>query len=208
MSAASRRDAAELERLRDLVEDQHRRLRLVQGELAAAPQAAAWRVDAFPARCAKPRLARATLARLLDEAALRLALEETSLGAAIRATWPEPRPDVPVLRPTPGLAAYGLRGVPDLPNLVIALFGLEPDERARAIARVLTEQRGPEPFLPVFLTNDSDLAPFRDQRLAFEYFPLVLDEAAPRPDRAWAAYFLATLVLTLRRWGVRRVIGP
>jgi hypothetical protein len=88
------------------------------------------------------------------------------------------------------------------------LFGHGPDATRRAIERVQAEQRGAEPFAPVFLTNDTDFTPFSGQRLAFEYFPFALDEAAGAPEPGWAAYFLETLELTMRRWGVRRIISP
>ena len=148
-----------------------------------------------------------SLARLVEEARLRLELRDSALGAALAATWPERRPEVPVLRPSPGLAAYALRNVPGIPKLVLALFGRSGDELKRTVERVIAQQQGAEPFLPVFLTNDHDFTSFRDQRLAFEYFPFVLDEAATAPDPRWAAYFLDTLELSLRRWGVRQVVG-
>ena len=91
---------------------------------------------------------------------------------------------MPVLRPSPGLAAYALRSVPDLPNLVLALFLRPPGEIEGAIAKVLAEQQAGEPFLPVFLTNHPDFTPLREQRLAFEYFPFELDEAAAAPEPA------------------------
>ena len=75
-----------------------------------------------------------------------------------------------------------------------------------AIARTLAEQRAGEPFLPVFLTRHPDFSTLREQRLAFEYFPFELDEAAPAPEPRWAAYLTCTLELTLRRWGVRQIV--
>ena len=145
----------------------------------------------------------------MEEACQRLELRDSSLGNAIRAAWPEQRAEVvPVLRPSPGLAAYALRGVPDVPNMVFALFGKTAGETKAAIERVIAEQQAGEPFIPVFLTNSSDFTPLREQRLVFEYFPFVLDEAAPPPEPRWAAYFLETLELTLRRWGVRQVLTP
>jgi hypothetical protein len=195
----------ELARLRGLVADQYRRLAVVRGELGA-PDAADVVVEPLPSRCPKPRLTPTALARLMEEARARLELIDTTLGASLWSAWPERRPTVPVLRPTPGLAAYGLRLMPGLPNLVVALFGRQQPEIAAAVARVLAEQRGEEPFLPVFLTNHPDFGPLREQRLAFEYFPFELDQAAPAPDPRWAAYFVATLELTMRRWGVRQVV--
>jgi hypothetical protein len=61
-------------------------------------------------------------------------------------------------------------------------------------------------FIPVFLTNDADFRSLREQRLVFEYFPFVLDEAAAPPEPGWSAYFLDTLELTMRRWGVRQIV--
>ena len=58
----------------------------------------------------------------------------------------------------------------------------------------------------MFLTNDSDFSALREQRLAFEYFPFAVDEAAPAPEPRWAAYFQVTLELSMRRWGVRQVV--
>ena len=50
-------------------------------------------------------------------------------------------------------------------------------------------------------------SPLREQRLAFEYFPFQLDETAPAPEPAWAAYLITTLELTMRRWGVRQIVS-
>jgi hypothetical protein len=196
---------SELVRLRDMVGEQHRRLRLIHRQMAAQAHADAV-VEAFPARCAKPRLSRGALAHLLEEARLRLELQDSSLGAAIRAVWPERRAQVPVLRPSPGLAAYALRGLPNVPNVVFALFGKSGSELKGAVDRVVGEQQTGEPFIPVFLTDHHDFTPFRDQRLAFEYFPFVLDEAAA-PDPRWVVYFLETVELTMRRWGVRQIVS-
>jgi hypothetical protein len=196
----------ELARLRGLVAEQHRRLALVRGEIGAA-DAADVIAEPMTPRCPKPRLTAAALGRLMKEAHIRLELLDTTLGAIHWRAWPERRPAIPVLRPTPGLPAYGLRNLPGLRNLVVALFGRQPAEIAAAVARVLAEQRGEEPFLPVFLTNDPDFTALREQRLAFEYFPFALDEAAPAPDPRWAAYFVETLELTMRRWGVRQVVS-
>jgi hypothetical protein len=195
---------AELARLRDLVADQHRRLRVSRSQEAEPPEIAA----RFDARCAKPRLSRADLARLIEEAPLRLELRQSSLGATIDAVWPERLPPVPVLHPSPGLVAYTLRDMPTLPNAVFALFGLQGAELRQAVERVVAEQQGEAPFVPIFLTSDPDFTPFRDQRLAFEYIPLICDDEAGAPEPRWVAYLLETLELTLRRWGVRRIIQP
>jgi hypothetical protein len=202
---------AELARLRGVVEEQHRRLRVVRGEAAAAAEPSGADdvgvvAESFPATCAKPRVTPRGLARLLDEARLRLELRDSSLGRAIDAAWPERRAEVPVLRPSPGHAAYALRSVPGVPNVVLALFGKQHGEAKAAIDRVLAEQQADEPFIPVFLTNDADFRLLREQRLVFEYFPFVLDEAAPPPEPGWSAYFLEALELTMRRWGVRQIV--
>lgn len=196
---------AEMDRLRALVADQHRRLRVVRSELAPLGGAQVI-APPMPARCAKPRLTPAALARLMEQAQARLELMDSALGAALWSHWPEVRPTVPVLRPSPGLPAYGLRGLPETPNLVLALFLRAPGEIEAAIARTLAGQRAGEPFLPVFLTCHPDFSALREQRLAFEYFPFALDEAAPAPEPRWAAYLVATLELTMRRWGVRQIV--
>ena len=197
--------AAEVERLRALVADQHRRLRVACDELAPIGGAQVI-APPMPSRCGKPRLARAALARLIEQAQARSELMDSALGDALWAYWPEPRPTIPVLRPTPGLPAYGLRSLPGLPNLVLALFLRAPAEIEAAIARALAEQRSGEPFLPIFLTCQPDFSTLREQRLAFEYFPFVLDESAPAPEPSWAAYLIRTLELTMRRWGVRQIV--
>ena len=195
---------AEIVRLRDLVETQHRQLRLLrdEGAISAADVVTA----DFPATCAKPRLTPVAVRRLVEQMAGRLALLETPLGTALQAPWPQRRAAIPVLRPSPGLAAYALRNVPELPNVVFALFVRSAGEVGAAIERVLAEQQAGEPFLPIFLTNHSDFARLREQRLAFEYFPFTLADAAPPPEPRWSAYFQATLELSLRRWGVRQVV--
>ena len=194
----------ELARLRNLVAEQHRRLRVARSESPAAPKPA---TTPLPGTCVKPRLATAVLNRLVDEARQRAELLNTALGTALWAAWPERRPVVPVLRPTPGLAAYALRNLEGVPNLVLALFWRRPDEIEAAVARVLAEQQSGEPFIPIFMTNHPDFTVLREQRLAFEYFPFELDEAAPAPPPRWAAYLIATLELTMRRWGVRQIVS-
>lgn len=199
------RDDAELARLRGLVEDQHRRLRVIRNQTPdeVLPDAV---VERFEARCVKPRLSRRILERLLEESRLRLELEDGTLGTALQAGWPESIPTVPVLKPSPGLAAYALRDLPGVPNIVFALFGRSGGELRQAVEQVIAEQHAGEPFIPVFLTNHNDFSTFRDQRLAFEYFPFVLDDAAHGVDPAWAGYVIETLVLTMRRWGVRQIV--
>ncbi|MGE3291168.1 MAG: hypothetical protein AB7O95_07290, partial [Geminicoccaceae bacterium] len=160
----------------------------------------------MPARCTQPRVTAKALTRLLERTQARLELMESTLGGVLWSQWPEPRPTVPVLRPSPGLPAYGLRGLPEVRTLVLALFLRPPEEIEAAIARTLAEQRSGEPFLPVFLTCHPDFSPLRDQRLAFEYFPFVLDTDAPAPEPRWAAYLVHTLELTMRRWGVRQIV--
>jgi hypothetical protein len=83
---------SELARLRGVVEEQHRRLRVIRGEAAAAAAVGqdnggdgGVMAESFPATCAKPRLTPRALARLLDEARLRLELRDSSLGRAIEA---------------------------------------------------------------------------------------------------------------------------
>lgn len=196
---------AELGRLHELIAAQHRRLRLVGEELGKADDAVA---QEFPCRCAKPRVTKAVLDRLIEEARLRLELEDSSLGGVLAAAWPEAGPAVPVLRPSPGLAAYRLRGLPELPNLVVALFGLDVAQARQTVEQVLAEQSQGEPFAPVFLTDSTDFSLFRDQRLAFEYVPLICDGTAPPPDPRWAAYLVQALQLTMRRWGVRKIVVP
>ena len=132
---------------------------------------------------------------------------DTTLGAIHGAHWPELAPDrARSCARRRALPPTRLRSVPDLPNLVLALFLRPPGEIEAAIAKALAEQQAGEPFLPVFLTNDPDFTALREQRLAFEYFPFELDEAAPAPEPRWAAYFVTTLELTMRRWGVRQIV--
>ena len=202
---AARLKPGELHRLHGLVEEQHRRLQMARGALAPTPEALVIR-EPRPARCAKPRLPPAALLRLIDDARARLELMDSRLGTVWWSAWPERRPSVPVLRPAPGLAAYGLRSVPDLPNLVLGLFLRPPAEIPAAVARIVAEQRTGEPFAPVFLTSCSDFTVLREQRLAFEYVPLELDPAAPAPEPRLAGYLVASLELTMRRWGVRQIV--
>ena len=204
-NAPAARGDAELARLRSIVEDQHRRLRVIRGQMPEEPPGDGC-LGRFESRAAKPCLSRRTLGRLLEESRLRLELQDSALGAAIRAGWPEPLPAVPVLRPSPGLAAYALRDMRGVPNIVFALFGRSGGELKQAVERVIAEQHAGEPFIPVFLTNHNDFTAFREQRLAFEYFPFVLDDAADGAEPAWTAYILDTLVLSMRRWGVRQIM--
>ena len=142
----------------------------------------------------------------MAEAEARLALAGSRVGLALRAPWPERRPEMPVLRAGPGLPAYAQAADGPMPNVVFALFGSHGEEQRRAVENVLREQRGAQPFVPIFLTNGSDFSTFREARLVFEYFPFVLDEAVTVPPASWSAYFLEALQLTMRRWGVQRLV--
>lgn len=195
-------------RLRALVEDQHRRLRVYEAELGR-PEDSGDIVESFPSRCPKPALSAAELARLIGEAEERLALAGSPIGEALRARWPERRAEIPVLRPSPGLPAYAAPAERPGRNAVVSLFGRDAAGRRAAIEGVLREQgRGAVPFVPVFLTNDPDFGALREARLVFEYYPFVLDEtpAAAGPPADWVAYFVDMLQLTMRRWGVRRIV--
>ena len=165
-------------------------------------------VEQFPSRCPKPAVAPAVLTRLLAEAEARLALSFGPVGAALRDRWPEPPQPVPVLHPSPNLPAYAISRDHrhPTPNAVLALFGLDADGQRAAIERTLRERGGPVRFTPVFLTNDPDFGPLRAAHLAFEYYPFLLDEAAGPPPADWAAYVVDMLQLTMRRWGVRRIV--
>ena len=130
---------AELDRLRDLVAEQHRRLKVVRGELAPTGVALADAlVEPLPSRCPKPRLTSAGLGRLIEEARALLELMDTTLGALHEQRLARAAPHRPNPRPTPGLAAYGLRSVPELPNLVMALFSA-----CRARSRLRSPRRWP-----------------------------------------------------------------
>ena len=194
----------ELDRLRGLVAEQHRRLGRARRAGPGRPRRCV--AEPLPPRCAKPRLTARGPGAADGGGARPPGAAGHDAGRLHWSAWPERRPEVPVLRPSPGLAAYGLRGVPDLPNLVLALFGgRRARSRPRSPGRWPSSGRASR-SLPVFLTNDPDFTPLREQRLAFEYFPFELDEAAPPPEPRWAAYFVATLELTMRRWGVRQVV--
>lgn len=200
----------EIDRLRALVEDQHRRLRVYEAEAdrTAPGPGAADVVERFPSRCPKPRVAGATLAGLVAEAEARLVLAESVVGRMLQRGWPEPPPRVPVLRPSPGLPAYARPTGATMPNAVFSLLGLDAAAGRAAVERILREQRGSVPFVPVFLTSDPDFSALRAARLVFEYYPLIPDEAATRPPADWAAYLVDSLQLTMRRWGVRRIVQP
>lgn len=197
----------ELGRVLGLVADQHRRLRVVQDQLPASA-APAVVVEAMPARCRKPQLARTTLAGLLEGSRRRLELADSAVGHALAQPWPEPAPSLTPLRPSPGLSSYALRELPELPNVVISLFGRPGSEIRPIVERIVAEQHAGEPFIPIFLTNDSDFTVFRDQRLAFEYFPFLVGERDEDVDARWLAYTGMVLELTMRRWGVCRIVTP
>lgn len=177
-----------------------------QPEAGGEPDLVGDVVEALPSRCPKPAVATAALARLVREAEERLAMASSPFGAALGARWPEPPRPVPVLRPSPALPAYALPPDRVAPNAVFALFGLDADGQRAAIERVLREQGGAVPFVPVFLTNDPDFWPLRAARLVFEYYPFVLADSAGPPPAGWAAYVVDMLQLTMRRWGVRRIV--
>lgn len=59
----------------------------------------------------------------------------------------------------------------------------------------------------VFLTDDSDFTPFREQAVAFEYMPSLIEQRVHVADMPWQSYLRERWGLLLAKWKPRLILS-
>jgi|GEM_PF-4828373 len=115
----------------------------------------------------------------------------------------ETRVDLKPLVPTPGWKCLAV----DRPQIRIGftLFGMTPGDVEEAIEAIEQRQVRSRDFTPVFVTDSSDLAPFRDRGYVVEYVPASITSRA-KANRAERLYLDERLELIKEKWGVRELV--
>jgi hypothetical protein len=88
------------------------------------------------------------------------------------AWWPTPEDTVEALRPSPGWEFYGTASSATVIGFL--LRGMNADETEKAVTLVRSTQRYQPSFIPIFLTDGSDLAAFRKHGYTVEYVPSIV----------------------------------
>jgi hypothetical protein len=184
---------AELQQLRESMENAYRRLGLMQRRVRAlsghdgqGPTV----VEIFEVVAPKSR-----------EIAAPPAIPSRVSGSA----WPLSRVEGRPLRPTPGLANLTLTGR-DLPAVGFSVCGFAREDLARLVDLVANKQAADRNFVPVFLTDTMAADIFRHHRYVFEYFP-------SEPDRRlqgcepWADYARRRLALIKRKYALTQIVA-
>lgn len=184
---------AELDRLREAVENSYQRnrrleivMRKLLGESASQPLTVSV-FDVFP-----PGQRRA------------VAMPERHRGRT-DTFWPTFRSTPHSLKPTPGEANLTLakRG---LPNVGISVCGLAEGNLRRILDVIAAKLSADRNFIPVFLTDT--LAPelFRLHRFAFEYFPAAADARILAGCYRWEDYAAEREALIRRKYSIETII--
>jgi hypothetical protein len=121
--------------------------------------------------------------------------------------WPiEEDQSVPLVA-NPGWSVYSLAD--GRPNAIgFAICGLPAEAIANSIDLVGSVQRQKRNFVPIFITDASELAPFRDQGFVVEYFPA--SRSAGISAERWAEYARKRRAFLIRKWNLSRIVdlGP
>lgn len=190
MSAPERSAAsltAELNQLREALENAHRRLQVLQKRAAGAPARSVEFMDRIG-----PALRYA-------------AVPPQQAAVPLRPAWPTGLPDARPLQPTPGLANLTLAGQ-GLPAVGFSVCGLGRGEIERILELVANKLGADRNFVPVFLTDVMAADLFRRHRFAFEYFPPPEAMARLRGTRPLEDYARQRLALVKRKYTLTQVI--
>ncbi len=185
--------AAELNQLRESLENAHRRLEVMQERLQAL---------------SRERGSQARLVEIFDvfgpagSGSVRPAPRRARLPEAV---WPSARPEGHMLHPTPGLANLTLTGR-GLPAVGFSVCGFGREDLARIVELVANKQAADRNFIPVFLTDVMAADVFRRHRYVFEYFPGP-DERRPPGTEPWVGYARRRLSLIKRKYALTQIIS-
>lgn len=127
------------------------------------------------------------------------------MAAAVPEGWPKAAETPLPLRPNPGWACHTLKSA-DCDTVGYSVFGLPQDALERAVEAVDALQRAEGDFVPLFLTDASDFAVFRNRGYAFEHFPSPGRWAALPGTISWESYAGHRLALIREKWGLSRLV--
>jgi len=186
---------AELRRLRERVEYQHRRNAATERRLRDA--------------MAKAGLAAETVEALPPAPRARTPSQPPRPRAPMpdRAFWPSRMQERKALVPTPGLANYSLKGEP-LKVIGVSVCGFGRADLEKVVDMVSRQQEKNRDFAPVFLTDSTEFDVFRRHGFVFEYMPPPAQQ--PEGTEAWDSYAEGRLQLIKRKWNLAQIItfGP
>ena len=184
---------AELNQLRESLENAHRRLQMAQGQLRRLSHE----------RGAEPRVVE--VSGVFGPVRVRSHTPAATLPRLPESVWPLSRPEARVLQPTPGLANLTLTGL-GLPAVGFSVCGFPREGLAHIVDLVADKQAADRNFIPVFLTDVMAAEVFRRHRYAFEYFPA---PAARHPAGAggWDDYARRRLSLIKRKYALTQIIS-
>lgn len=120
--------------------------------------------------------------------------------------WPTPDSALPALAVHPGWGNYTRKGREGV-VLGLSLLGLDDTGRARVIELVVQQQLRHRDLFPVFITDDDDFRPLRNEHFVFEYLP-PWPGSEVEPSRArWDEFLVDRLALIRLKWGIRRFVS-
>lgn len=116
---------------------------------------------------------------------------------------PETRVELKPLVPNPGWKCLAV----DRPQIRIGftLFGMTPGDVEEAVEAIEQRQVRSRDFTPVFVTDSSDLAPFRDRGYVVEYVPPSITSNGKR-NQAQRQYLRVRLELIEAKWGLGNLV--
>jgi hypothetical protein len=136
-----------------------------------------------------------------------LTIESPGKKGSLRPTGQNPQHETTVelrpLVPTPGWKCLAV----DRPQIRIGftLFGMTPGNVEEAVEAIEKRQVRSRDFTPVFVTDSSDLAPFRDRGYVVEYVPPLFTSNG-KENRAQRQYLRARLELIEAKWGLGNLV--
>ena len=196
---------AELDRRADRIELQsryveaiERRLReLLNAQEAAAPSVTV--ADPIPpleAAASNPD----------DRDAAYASAEPTAAPVVDESWWPRARRAPAPLAPASGWRNFTLRDQPTK-VLGVSVCGLSRAVMESLVDTIAAQQTALRDFVPVFLTDSTNLEPFRRHGYVCEYFPDAGERARYEGSLSWAEYGGRRRDLLKRKWRLDEVVA-
>ena len=183
---------AELNQLRESLENTHRRLELVQSRLRSLTRE----------RGRRPKVVE--ISGFFGPVHARRHLPASASPRLMESAWPLARPEAHVLQPTPGLANLTLtdRG---LPAVGFSVCGFPREGLVHIVELVADKQAADRNFIPVFLTDVMAADVFRRHHYVFEYFP-ARDALRPAATGSWEDYARWRFSLIKRKYALTQIV--
>ncbi|MFD1987419.1 hypothetical protein ACFSOZ_33910 [Mesorhizobium newzealandense] len=98
---------------------------------------------------------------------------------------------------------YRSRGLLD--TVLVVVIGVE----AKLVPEIIEtiKKKFPKADKLVFLTDDSDFTAFREQAVAFEYMPPLVEQRVHAADMPWQSYLRERWGLLLAKWKPRLILS-